>query len=136
MFCHEEFDEWYDGILYGVMIGLGFAFIENIFYFINLYPVEGGSIIILRSLLSMPAHALECGIMGYFLGKAKFTEEQQKFPLLLSLALIIPVALHGFFDFVLIYYRINMQWLCVPTVIVMWIKVLQMKRVTQRTVVF
>ena len=46
IYSKKYFDEWYDGILYGVMIGLGFAFVENIFYFLDYFHLIGIEIIV------------------------------------------------------------------------------------------
>ena len=54
----KYFDEWYDGILYGVIIGTGFAFIENIQYFSFFYELTGFEVLMKRSIYSMPMHAL------------------------------------------------------------------------------
>jgi len=64
----EEFDEPMDGIVYGAAIGLGFAFVENIFYYLG-YGFE--NLFLVRSALTMPAHALFCSFYGFALGIAK-----------------------------------------------------------------
>jgi RsiW-degrading membrane proteinase PrsW (M82 family) len=61
-------DEPYDGILYSVMVSMGFAFVENIFYVFE----HGLGVGILRAFTAIPAHATFAAVMGYFLGKAKF----------------------------------------------------------------
>lgn len=63
-----EFDEPIDGPMYAMSVALGFAFLENIGY---LYRY-GWTLIISRSLLSVPIH-LTCGaIIGYGISRAKF----------------------------------------------------------------
>lgn len=64
----EEFDEPMDGIVYGAAIGLGFAFVENLIFFAN-YGFE--NVYLIRSALTMPAHALFCSFYGFALGIAK-----------------------------------------------------------------
>ncbi|MFP6900202.1 MAG: PrsW family glutamic-type intramembrane protease [Opitutales bacterium] len=63
-----DFNEPFDGIVYSVMISLGFATVENI-----LYVIDGGvGVGILRMFTAVPMHAA-CGvIMGYSVGMAKF----------------------------------------------------------------
>jgi protease PrsW len=64
----REFDEPYDGIVYAVMVSMGFATLENI-----LYVMQGGqSLGILRAFTAVPAHAAFGVLMGYFVGLAKF----------------------------------------------------------------
>ena len=49
----KAFNEPFDGIIYAVMVSMGFAFIENIFY-----VLDGGiSVAILRAFTAVPAHA-------------------------------------------------------------------------------
>lgn len=53
-----------------------------------------------RALLPVSSHALFGVIMGYYLGKAKFTKES-KWPLFF-LSLLFPALLHGIFNFLLL----------------------------------
>ncbi len=131
LYFHRAFDERYDGILYGVMIGLGFAFIENILFFLKLVPEMGQSVIWSRSLLSMPLHALVGGMMGYYIGLARFTRYRWKWPFYMAFALFFPILVHGIFDFVLFFYTLNLKGLTIPIVLYMWFNVLKMKRQAQ-----
>lgn len=95
LFKRKEFDEPLDGIVYAVMIGMGFAAFENLFY-----VAEGGyTIAFARMLTAIPAHAIFAVVMGYHVGLAKFdlTHKNE----LLSKALLYPVLLHGAYDFFL-----------------------------------
>ncbi len=125
------FDEWYDGILYGVMIGLGFAFVENIDYFRRLLAESGVMLIVARSFLSMPLHALVGGIMGFFIGKARFTRDKKKAPLLIFFALIVPILIHGLFDFVLFWQDVQLAWVSIPLVGYMWVHIMKLKKISQ-----
>jgi RsiW-degrading membrane proteinase PrsW (M82 family)/ribosomal protein S18 acetylase RimI-like enzyme len=91
----KSFDEPLDGIVYGVMIGMGFATLENILY-VQKYGIETG---FLRMILSVPAHATFGVLMGYQTGKAKFDSFNKN--RLLSLGLVWAVLFHGLFDFFL-----------------------------------
>lgn len=91
----KHFNEPFDGIVYAVMVSMGFATLENI-----LYVYEGGlQVAILRMFTAVPAHATFGIIMGYFLGLAKFKERGNE--ALLVSALLWPVAFHGFYDYAL-----------------------------------
>ena len=58
---NEEFNEKFDGIVYGVYVALGFAGLENI-----LYVMEGGlGTAITRAVTAVPAHAIFGLTMGY-----------------------------------------------------------------------
>ncbi len=90
-----EFDEPFDGIVYAVMVGMGFATLENIFY-VSQYGMATGWA---RMFLAVPAHASFAIMMGYFMGKAKFdvTRKGQ----LLAAGLFWATFFHGSYDFFL-----------------------------------
>ena len=60
---NNEFDEPFDGIVYAVMVAMGFAALENILYVFQ-YGVSNG---VLRAFTAVPAHATFAVLMGYFL---------------------------------------------------------------------
>ena len=94
----KEFDELYDMIIYAVFVSLGFACLENIIYVFG----SGFSTGILRAIYAVPGHACDGIFMGYFLGLAKLSEHQKnnsnknKY---LFLSILIPVLLHGIYDY-------------------------------------
>ena len=71
VFLSSEFDERVDGIIYGAVIGPGFATMLNIQYIISMQGVNP-SVGVIRITISCLAHASFSGISGYFLGRAKF----------------------------------------------------------------
>ncbi|MGZ8538749.1 MAG: GNAT family N-acetyltransferase [Flavisolibacter sp.] len=91
-FNRRSFDEPLDGIIYGVMVSMGFATVENL-----LFVYEYGiSTAILRIFTAVPAHASFGVIMGYYVGKAKFDPLNRR--ILLIKALIAATIAHGFYD--------------------------------------
>jgi RsiW-degrading membrane proteinase PrsW (M82 family) len=97
LFLRPEFDEPYDGITYSVMIGMGFASLENFMYVYqssNAYSVAW-----LRAFTAVPAHATFAIAMGYFTGLAKFNKEK-RFSYLMK-GLVVAIIMHGFYDFLL-----------------------------------
>ncbi len=89
----DDFNEPYDGIIYSVMLTMGFALVENVMYVIQ----GGGEVAILRMFSAIPLHAT-CGIiMGYFLGKAKMEHENIEKNKIL--ALVIPTIIHGLYNY-------------------------------------
>ncbi|MBM3442687.1 MAG: PrsW family intramembrane metalloprotease [Bacteroidetes bacterium] len=94
-FRKPEFDEPFDGIVYSVMVSMGFATLENILYVMQ----HGMGTAILRMFLSVPAHACFGIVMGYYLGKARFTEGREK--TYIRLGLLLATLFHGFYDFFL-----------------------------------
>ena len=65
-----------DYVEFFVIVGLGFAFIENIIYFYNILVSQGTEAVfapfLFRSMFSTLAHVMFSGICGYYYGIAKF----------------------------------------------------------------
>lgn len=99
---NKNFNYMYDAIVYCVFISLGFATIENI---IAVLSNDGGVILALkRGLITVPAHAFFGIISGYYMALAKKYEKRRwhkKSKKNLILSLIIPILVHGLFDFLL-----------------------------------
>lgn len=93
---HVEFDDPYDGILYGAAVSLGFATVENVLYLLS-FGIDQA---FMRALLPVSSHALFGVVMGYYYGKGKFSSDeiQKKF---LALALLAPVGLHIMYNSIL-----------------------------------
>lgn len=89
------FNEPFDGIIYSVMVAMGFATFENIWYVLE----HGFTTGILRMFLAVPAHAAFGVIMGYHAGLAKF--DQQRSGQRLWTGLLLAVFFHGAYDFFL-----------------------------------
>ncbi|HLF47305.1 MAG TPA: GNAT family N-acetyltransferase [Chitinophagaceae bacterium] len=96
-YCYnrKSFDEPLDGIVYSVMVSMGFATIENISYVLE----YGYHTAFVRMFLSVPAHATFAIVMGYFVGKAKF--DQANSLKYMITGLFWAVFFHGTFDFFL-----------------------------------
>ena len=91
VFDEREFNEPFDGIIYGGMIGCGFATVENIMYVLP----QGHEVGILRMLTAVPGHAFFGIILGYFMGRAKFSINRARH---LIHGLVAVVTLHGVYD--------------------------------------
>ncbi len=91
---HEEYNEPFDGIVYAVMVSMGFAATENVFY-----VLEGGmETAIIRAFTAVPAHATFAILMGYYMGKAKFSNNRVSLNLT---GLFLAALFHGTYDFFL-----------------------------------
>jgi len=110
-----SFNEKFDGIVYAVFVSLGFAGVENV-----LYVIDGGmQTAITRALTAVPAHAIFGITMGYYLGIARIYEELKD--RYLALALLVPIVLHGIYDFILM---VDVGWLLllfIPYITVLFI---------------
>ena len=72
---HREFDDPIDGIVYGALVGYGFAMTENWFYFMGAW-VEGGwaawsILVVMRQFLFGMNHAFFTSLTGLGLGLAR-----------------------------------------------------------------
>lgn len=94
----ENFDQFFDIILYSVLVGLGFACFENILYIST--STIALQTALLRGITAVPAHACFQTFMGYYLSLNKFknTNKTKKY---FILSLVIPIILHGIYDFLL-----------------------------------
>ncbi len=88
------YDEYLDGIVYAVCIGMGFAGLENIMYLFNNYE-SWVSVGIIRALISVPAHFFFAVLMGYYFSLAQFGRNSKQY---FAFALIVPIIAHGLFD--------------------------------------
>ncbi len=74
----SSFNQVVDGILYGAMVGIGFAIAENAYYFIRAIEAFQMSshflaVFSIRSFGTMLAHTLFTGIFGFYFAKAYFS---------------------------------------------------------------
>jgi protease PrsW len=93
-FPKKDFNEPFDGIVYSIMISMGFATIENIMY----AAIGGTGTAVLRMFTAVPLHAVCAIFMGYFVGKAKFAKRPM-WNMILGCGLA--VFIHGTYDFFL-----------------------------------
>lgn len=91
-----QFDQRYDGIVYAAFISLGFASIENIMYIFE----YGFQTAIMRAFMAIPAHMFFAVFMGYHISLAHFGKLSKK-NLNLVLALMVPLIIHGLYDYFL-----------------------------------
>ena len=91
-----EFDDPYDGILYGAAVSLGFATVENVIYLLS-FGIDQA---LMRAILPVSSHALFGVVMGYYYGKGKFSSEEieKKY---IFLALVAPIGLHIMYNSIL-----------------------------------
>jgi len=97
--ANRYFDERFDGIVYAVCVGLGFAAFENV-----LYVFSGESdwmrVAFVRSIFSVPGHFFFAVFMGYFYSLVHFHRATSQAQHLRNQVCVwtVPVLFHGLFD--------------------------------------
>lgn len=95
---HPDFNYRFDAVIYAVFVGLGFAVFENINYVFS----YGLFTAIIRAVTAVPAHTIFAIFMGHYYGQAKAAFEAGEIDRAANyrrLACIVPILLHGFYDF-------------------------------------
>lgn len=92
VYHRKVFDEPLDGLVYCMTVALGLATFENV----AAVFIQGTTAILIRFLTTTLMHALTAGVMGYFMGLAKFNLKKEK--LYLFLSLFLAIVLHGIYN--------------------------------------
>lgn len=99
----KNFNYTYDAIVYAVFVSLGFASVENIM--VILFNGNNLVVALLRGLITVPAHAFFAILSGYYLGIAKkslLRGWKKNYKKCLFLSVLLPILMHGLFDFLLL----------------------------------
>lgn len=94
---NKYFDERFDGIVYAVCVGMGFAAMENIFYLLSNLD-NWQALAVSRAIFSVPGHFMFAVAMGYFYSLFYFGDMNVRRA---SRILWIPVLFHGTYDSIL-----------------------------------
>lgn len=114
VYRHVDFEDPYDGILYGASVSLGFATIENILYLLE-FGLETAFI---RAFLPVSSHALFGVVMGYYFGKAKFSKSHKR-RRWIGWAIVSSVILHLAYNTSLYIYD-NVMYGAIPFMLFLW----------------
>jgi len=116
----KDFNEPIDGLVYGVVVSLGFATLENIYYVYVLsdyFDMTSKALAITRSFSAIPAHGIFGATMGYFFMKYSFISKKNN----LALCMIVPILLHGTYNFFVQSYYI----IALLLIIISWVVLLK-----------
>jgi len=84
----HEIDSPLDGIIYGAMVGMGFAMVENVYYFVNVFGEGGfeawGINVFMRAVIFGLNHALFTSVSGLGVALARMTPN-------LAARLVLPI---------------------------------------------
>ncbi len=104
IYFSKEFTQVRDGIIYAVVLALGFSFLENTTYFIN--TLASGTNVdllvvgVMRAIVSTLIHVCAAIICGWYVGKAKFSADNRKQPIFIGL--LLAAFLHGMSNLLLV----------------------------------
>ena len=110
VFSSRHLGEKFDGILFAVVVSLGFAVMEN-FYYLDHYGI---TVVIMRTVITIPAHLFMSIPMGYYVAKSRLeldSKKESKFGFIMSFIFLFggwlfSSFLHGLYDFLL---SLNME---------------------------
>lgn len=93
---HEDLRRPVDAIVLTVLVGLGFATIENLYYVFG--SENWTETAMLRAITAVPMHATVGIVMGYFAARWLLAPRAAA-PAILAAMFALPVLLHGFYDY-------------------------------------
>ena len=94
VFARREFNGVLDGIIYGALVGFGFAMSENILYFVT-YKEQLFSVWLLRSVLFGLNHAFFTSLVGIALGMVRYERRRWVGYVAVPVAVWLAVLLHA-----------------------------------------
>ncbi len=120
IFYYKHFNQPFDGIVYAVMVGMGYSIAENCLYVFNGDTADAA----LHMVTAAPANAVFAVILGYFLGKAKLHPERS---VMFSLIGLLAASFaHGYYDYFMQVANITGLWIQAGISIVIVIVLTQM----------
>ena len=96
---HPAFNCMFDGVVYSVFVGLGFALWENIQY-VAMYGLQTA---LVRAVTAVPGHCCFAVFMGIWYGMAKryeYAGEFAKAKQARKMSVVMPAIMHGIYDFI------------------------------------
>ncbi len=100
IFRHHELDSPLDGIIYGAMVGMGFAMVENVLYYMAAFAEQGQAgwevVVGMRGIIFGLNHALYAAMTGLGIALARLTPNRAARILLPIMGLATAIFLHAF----------------------------------------
>lgn len=106
LFKSQHFNQIIDGIKFGIAVGLGFALVENTYFFqkqLSFSPLNTQdlfSLFLFRLFITTLAHSLYGGVLGYYFGLARFYKVFKN--IFLWQGFLSVVIFHTFFNFLVL----------------------------------
>lgn len=92
---NRYFDEYVDGVVYAVCVGMGFAGLENILYVVQSGP-DWAATAAVRAVFAVPGHYMDAVAMGFFYANAHFRRKHKAGARVC--VWLVPVLWHGIYD--------------------------------------
>lgn len=122
MLARREFDGTLDGIIYGSLVGFGFAMSENVLYFVRSWQQDGlqgwGMVVLVRALVFGLNHAMYTSFTGVGFGLARYSRSRRRGAMYILgglLAAILAHAIHNIF--------LSFEDLCLVSLVADWLGV-------------
>lgn len=123
VFPQRFFNEPIDGIVYAVLIAMGFATLENLLYADRF----GLPTVVLRTFTAVPAHLAFAIVQGYYFGLARFNPKGRT--RLLAKGFVLAVLLHGAYDVLILQHWFD--WLFVLATIALYLVLYYVSRMVK-----
>ncbi len=127
----KHFNCLYDGLIYSVFVSLGFAISENLLYVYS----YGLNTAYLRAFTAIPAHVCFGVVMGAYYAKARMVANQGKVvsaQIYKMTGLFLAVFLHGLYDYCLFDPSVNLYYLWLGLVVLIYIIIFATVRATSK----
>lgn len=102
VFVRREFDGPVDGVVYGALIGFGFAMTENLLFFLY-NPDDLSGLFWLRSVVFGFNHALFTSIVGLGLGLVRYARQRWSGYVVVPASLLLAIMLHSLHNIIVQY---------------------------------
>ena len=122
----------FDGVVYAVVVSLGFALWENISYVL----MYGLSTALVRAVTAVPGHACFGVFMGVYYGRAKRYDNDGDLVKAMrcrTMAVLMPALLHGAYDFIATMEDPSCEWVFLVFVLALFAVSLKLVRVGSRS---
>lgn len=107
VYLSDEFDEPMDGIIYMTAAGIGFACAENLAQLDRLDGTIFFATFAANAVVSTLAHGSIAGVLGYALGRGRFSGSASRRGPLVLVGLVIAAALNGVFNLLEVLVRVT-----------------------------
>jgi RsiW-degrading membrane proteinase PrsW (M82 family) len=118
--ARREFDGTLDGIIYGSLVGFGFAMTENVLYFVRAWQQDGlqgwGMVVFIRALVFGLNHAMYTSFTGVGFGLARYSRSRRQGTLYILAGLLAAILTHAIHNTFL-----SLEDMCMVSLVADWL---------------